>query len=469
MTTPNANVTPFERRRAAETARADRYADPTSTAPAARQRGARADVPETAADPEIADVATRQPARRAARARVAVPTPHKYRRVMGTGHLFRQTGPGKSKNWSMQFYDADGVKRIKTSGTRDKTEARQRLNEILAAIGRGENIDHIAAPRSKVWTFDDAAALYLERLAADGCGTYKPAQLIENHLRPAFGGLAKFSDVTADRIRKFEAAKLAEGLSRATVNGYLAALRRMFRLSARLGKIGAVPEFELPDPKNARKGFFKRDQFDQVTPHLPEDLRLAVVFAYLLGWRLASEVCILTWETHVDRETKTVRLEPGEAKNDEGRLIAYGQFPALADVIDAAWRAKGEREARGVRSPLVFPQANGRPMVQAPCPSQPKGALQKSVRDRFNAACKAAGVEGRRPHDMRRSAARNLVTIAGIPENLAMKITGHLTRDVFDRYHIVNPADVAAALGQLATTDAGAPVTLATPEATPVV
>ena len=67
----------------------------------------------------------------------------------------------------------------------------------------------------------------------------------------------------------------------------------------------------------------------------------------------------------------------------------------------------------------------------------------------------AAGCPGRIPHDFRRTAVRNLVR-AGVPERVAMTLTGHKTRAIFERYNITSPGDLRDAAQRLDAYAAGA-------------
>jgi integrase len=98
----------------------------------------------------------------------------------------------------------------------------------------------------------------------------------------------------------------------------------------------------------------------------------------------------------------------------------------------------------------------GRSFASPKSTQEPKPIL--SLNKAWKAACRAAGCPGRIPHDLRRTAVRNFVR-NGISESVAMQMTGHKTRSVFDGYNITSRGDLrdaAQLLDRAATQQTGA-------------
>ena len=211
----------------------------------------------------------------------------------------------------------------------------------------------------------------------------------------------------------------------ATINRETSALSRMFQLALRRGLVERMPLFPQRLEENPpRSGFFEHAEFVTVRAHVPRAFQDVLDFAYYSGWR-RNEILGLLWE-EVDLVGGVIRLTPQRSKTKTGRVLPIS--PPLQAVL------KRRRRLRKGRDPRVF-RRDGVPVR----------VWRTALRD----ACKKAKVPHRLLHDCRRTAARNLIR-AGVPERIAMLLTGHKTRAVFDRYNIVNEQELLTAGERLA-------------------
>jgi len=171
-----------------------------------------------------------------------------------------------------------------------------------------------------------------------------------------------------------------------------------------------------------------------------------IQFAYITGWRIASEVLPLEWR-QIDFKAGEIRLDPETTKNRAGRV--FPMTDDLRTLLKAQEAARSTVLQAGHLCPWVFWRmvAKGRRG-----PKQPKAII--AFTKAWKVACIGAGCPGRIPHDFRRTAIRNMVR-RGVPERVAMQLAGHKTRSVFDRYNIVSEGDLRTAARQLGGLMAG--------------
>jgi integrase len=332
--------------------------------------------------------------------------------MRGMGRVFKR-GP---VYWIAYYHR--GQEYRESSESENESQARKLLKQRLGEMSRG----HLIGPSEERLTFEDLANMLLTDYEINGKRSIESVRLSIKHLREFFG-LGRAIDIMPDRIGAYVRERQREGAANGSINRELAALKRAFTLATRAGKLGSAPYVPLLEENNSRRGFLDHGSFLALRDGLPKHLKDPVTFLYLSGWRV-SEMRTLEWRD-VDLAGGEVRLRPEVSKNKDGRVL-----PLRGELLEIISRA---RQVRRPDCPFVFHEA-----------SKPIGDFRKA----WKTACKKAGLSEIIVHDLRRTAVRNMVR-AGIPERVAMELSGHKTRRIFDRYNIVSSEDLADATERL--------------------
>jgi integrase len=197
----------------------------------------------------------------------------------------------------------------------------------------------------------------------------------------------------------------------------------MLTLAVDLKRLSWRPKFKQLDGEKVREGFLQHGEFLTIVDNLPAYLKDFISFLYYGGWRKGA-ARNLQWKD-IDLETMTARLAIKSSKNKEPWIL-----PLAGTLWEIIERRLNERQ---LDCPYVFHYRNGRKIGD--------------FRKKWAKACEAAGLVGIIPHDLRRCAARNL-SLSGVKEQLAMRITGHKTNSMYRRYRIVDEDELRQAQEQ---------------------
>ena len=322
----------------------------------------------------------------------------------------------RGRIWWIKYY-RNGRPFRETSKSRKVRDAKALLRKREADTGPFS----LLGPAAERVRFDEIANDFLSEYQANGRKSFLWAKRrTEQHLKPFFTGL-RISEITTERVRVYTSKRQVEGASNASINRELAALKRMYNLAAATTppKVVHVPYIPMLRESNVRRGFFRHSEYLALRSELPEYLKPVLTFGYYTGARV-GEILNLRWR-QVDLKSRTVNLDPGTTKNDQPRTI-----PLARELVKDLRTLKAIHDVNWPDGESVFTR---------------DGKQIRTFYVAWKSACERSGISGRLFHDLRRTAVRNMVR-AGVPERVAMAISGHKTRSIFDRYNIVSEHDL---------------------------
>ena len=329
--------------------------------------------------------------------------------------------------WWMKYYD-NGRPVYQSTGTFEKREAVKILTRAENKVIEGKR----ETPRMHRTKFDYLIDDLKQDYTLRGLKTWDRRENCLGHLKPVFGGMLAKA-ITTEKLKDYITKRLNEGAAAGTINRELDCLKRMMVLGARCSppKVAGVPHFPRLSESNVREGFLEHDEFLSVRGAAPDYLKVPVTIAYSTGMRMREIISPkgLRWDqVELSDSGGCIRLASVQTKTKRARVIYLS-----GDFLRVMLKAKELRDRHYPNCPHVC-HRNGKPF--------------SNLRHGWLAACKRVGLEGRTFHDLRRTGVRNLIR-AGVPETVAMKISGHKTRSVFDRYNVTSEEDLRQASQRL--------------------
>lgn len=335
--------------------------------------------------------------------------------MRGLGTIFKQRG---SRFLWMQYY-VDGKRQRESTGCELLKDAKKVLQETLAKLHEQNTI---AAGHSAPATIAGLYSLLDADYSLNGRKSIKHLRgMWRNHLAPYFAEIPT-AKLTTHQVETYIVQRKQTGAENGSINRELAALKRMFRIALKAGRLKLVPYIPTLKERNIRKGFLRDAIYVALareTEAVGPWLRAMFELAYTYGWRKGELEPMLVGQ--IDLAERTIELNVGETKNDEARTIRM-----TARVFEFLTSAADGKKA----TDRLFTRKNG------------KGV--GDFRRAWATATRRAGVPDLLFHDLRRTGVRNMRR-DGISEKVAMTISGHKTRSVFERYNIVDPEDLREA------------------------
>lgn len=210
--------------------------------------------------------------------------------------------------------------------------------------------------------------------------------------------------------------ELAAKVSRATVNRHLAVLRSALRLAADRGYTHRDPMrgIRLEPESNARNRICSPSEYAALRDAADPEMRILVVIGYWCGMRL-GEIVGLTW-AQLDLRAGEIRLAGGDTKEGDRKTVPLPR-EAIADLATIPRQLSGK----------VF------------------AGTMRTYSRRFGSLVIVVGADGLRFHDLRHTAVTNMRR-AGVDLVTIMRITGHKTLAMLQRYNVVTDDDLREAM-----------------------